>query len=179
VPAAIEHAFADTPPQRLYLDTDFVIAALIDTEPHHARCSGFLKHVADLRLTRLYVSSLWWLEFIDTVTRQQWRDRLPPGVQQQFQLHHWQQSLVRQHYVQWMVGRLEEILAPFEWAEVSINRSIRTLAVQYMGEYALRGQDATHLAAMAYAGVYDLASLDEKFRKVDGLHLWNDRIHGS
>jgi predicted nucleic acid-binding protein len=78
-----------------------------------------------------------------------------------------------------LLGRLEETLEPFEWSEIAITRRVRTLALQFMGEYGLRGQDATHLAAMIHADVYDLASLDKGFRSVDRLHLWNDKIHGT
>ncbi len=175
--AATEHSFSDTPPRRLYLDADFVLAAIVTHEAHSQRCKTFLTRVADMRLTTIYVSSLWWVEFADTVMRERWRTRLDPEEQARYRLDRWQEPLIREAYLQDMLKRLEGLLSAFEWAEISVTRAVRSLAIQYMGEHALRGQDAIHLASMVHAGVYDLASLDESFRKVSALHLWNDLIH--
>lgn len=46
-----------------------------------------------------------------------------------------------------------------------------------MADYNLEGQDAIHLASANYVGVFDMASLDRTFRRVDGLNLWNDQIY--
>jgi hypothetical protein len=39
---ATEHSFTATPPDDPYLDTDFIIACLERTGPHHVRCAGFM-----------------------------------------------------------------------------------------------------------------------------------------
>jgi predicted nucleic acid-binding protein len=48
-----------------------------------------------------------------------------------------------------------------------------------MADYNLRAQDAVRLARADVAGVRDFASFDRRFRRVDGLILWNDQIYGS
>lgn len=105
------------------------------------------------------------------------RERLQPEARARLRLAQWQQALVRQTYLRHMVGFLDQLLSQFAWAEVPLTRAVRQQAVEFMGQYALRGNDALHLAAMTHADILDLASLDEKFRRVDGLWLWNDRVH--
>jgi predicted nucleic acid-binding protein len=89
----------------------------------------------------------------------------------------WQEPLVRQAYVQAFVNGLNALLAQFSWVEIDLIPQIRTTALQLVAQYNLGGQDAVHLASATWAGVLDVASFDEGFRRVDGLSLWNDRIY--
>ncbi len=43
-----------------------------------------------------------------------------------------------------------------------------------MTAYGLDPQDAGHVAAARSVGVTALASLDDAYRNVEGLELWND-----
>lgn len=55
---ATERSFSDPLPSELYLDTDVIIAYLIRSEPHHARCRTFLRRVAQEQITAVFTSSL-------------------------------------------------------------------------------------------------------------------------
>ena len=70
--------------------------------------------------------------------RERFRRDLPDEVRQRLQLDRWQEPLVRQTYLGALLGVFEDLLAQFDWEEVS---------------------------------------LDEGFRRVDGLSFWNDLIH--
>src|SRR5215216_6577546 len=95
---AIEHSFTEPPPEDLYLDTDFIIACLERADPHHVRCAGFMRRIVALGRTRLYVSSLSWLEFIHVITRQRFRDLADDETRRRFRLDRWQETTIRQEY---------------------------------------------------------------------------------
>jgi predicted nucleic acid-binding protein len=174
---ALERLFSDPPPTDLYLDTDLVIAYLIDTEPHHIRCRDFLRRLGEQGRTALYVSSLCWVELANVVTKERFRNQLSPANQRRFQLARWREVSIRRTYIDSILRAFETALAQFTWHEVALESGVRTLVAEYVASYNLGAHDATHLASARYAGVSDLASLDEAFRRVDNLVLWNDGIH--
>jgi predicted nucleic acid-binding protein len=176
---ATERSFADLPPQRLYVDNDIIVAHLFSAEPHHDRCQAFVEWLFQYGLTVLYVSCLSPVEFAHVIRRKDFRDRLPDDLRAQFRLTEWEQPLIRQHYLQTFSAAFESLLDQFQWYEISITPEVRRLAVQYIEQYNLGAQDAIHLASAVSAGVFDFASLDQSYRRIPGLHLWNDRLHGS
>ncbi len=78
-----------------------------------------------------------------------------------------------------MVTLLEDFLANFEWAEVALTPTIRSAALTFMAQHNLGAQDSVHLASAGLEHVADFASFDRGYRRVNGLHLWNDTIHGA
>jgi predicted nucleic acid-binding protein len=177
---AIERAFSEVPPQRLYVDTNVCLDYLIDTRPRYALAVRLFQHLAACQLTTLYVSPLSWTEFAHVIRTQQFRDGLSTAWQQQYGLARWaQEPAVRPRYLAALVGQLEALLDQIGWAEVAITSDVRRRALQYVYQYNLRSQDAVHLACVAEAGVVDLASFDEGFRRVDNLSLWHDRIYST
>ena len=69
------------------------------------------------------------------------------------------------------------LIMSVESAPPDLTPEIRRRAIDYIAQYNLSGQDAIHLASALNAGVTDLASFDGGFRRVEGVHLWNDLIH--
>jgi len=177
---ATERGFSEVPPQRLYVDTNVCLDYLIDTRPRYALAVRLFRHLDACQLTTLYVSPLSWMEFAHVIRTQRFRDGLSPQWQQQYDLARWSQDpAVRQRYLAALLGQFEALLDQFGWAEVVITSDVRRRALQYIAQYNLQSQDAVHLACAAEAGVVDLASLDEGFRRVDNLYLWNDHIYGA
>jgi predicted nucleic acid-binding protein len=174
---ATEHAFVEPLPARLYVDTNLIIDYFVNTNPHHGRVVAFVDRLARNGLTALYISPLTWFEFAHTIRRQDFRDKLPPGWWQQYRLHRWEDPRIRQQYLEDWYGLFEGLLAQFGWSEVVITPAVRVRALGYVSTYNLKPQDAAHLACAFEEGVADLASFDEGFRRVDSLHLWNDKIH--
>jgi predicted nucleic acid-binding protein len=175
--AAVEHPFTDQPPSSLYLDTDVCLAYLIPSEPLHERAAALFTQLATHGYTTVYVSSLSWIEFVKVITSDRFRKGLPADWQQRYHLARWQRASVRQAYLQDLLGIFEQLLDQFGWTEVAVTPDIRIRALALANDYHLEAQDAVHLACAEAAGVPDLASFDVRFRRVDGLQLWNDRIH--
>lgn len=175
---ATERLFTETPSSRLYLDNDFIINGLIAGQPHHDRTTRFVVRLAEVGMTTLYVSSLVWLEFIHVVCRNDFRAALPPDEAERFSLANWNNAQVRKNYHAHMLGLLDQFLSQFEVIEVPLGPEIRETACDYVSRFNLGANDAAHLASAISAGVLDLASYDAKFRRVDDLFLWNDRIYG-
>ena len=167
----------DLPPGHLYLDTDVIIHALIRSQPHHDRCVRFLARVAQQGWTTIHLSTLSWSAVAHRLAHPKFREGLPMDVRRQYRLDHWDRSDVRRRYLSEHLAQAAELLEPFEWEELSLTPEILRTALGIMVEYNLGSQDAIHLATMRQAGVVDLASFDKRFRRVDWLYLWNDRIY--
>lgn len=159
-------------------DTNVCLDYLIDSRPRYALAVRLFQHLDACQLTTLYVSPLSWTEFAHVIRTQQFRDGLSPAWQQRYGLARWAQApAVRRRYLAALLGQLEALLDQIGWAEIAITSDVRRRALQYVSQYNLQSQDAVHLACAAEAGVVDLASFDEGFRRVDNLYLWNDRIY--
>jgi predicted nucleic acid-binding protein len=177
---ATERAFTETPPQRLYVDTNVCLDYLIDTRPRYTLAVRLFQQLDAYQFTTLYVSPLSWTKFAHVIRTQSFRDGLSPQWQQQYALARWAQDpAVRQSYLATLLGQFEALLDQFGWAEVAITSDVRRRALQYITQYNLDSQDAMHLACATEAGVTDLASFDQDFRRADNLNLWNDRIYGA
>lgn len=174
---ADERSFVEPLPPQLYVDTDIWIAQLLEPEPHHARCSAFLQRIAHGGSTTLYVSSLTWIEFENVILKPQFRARLPREWHQRFGLARWQDATIRRAYIEFMLGIFDDALASFTWNEIPLTPDIRRRAARDIADHNVRPHDAVHLASATAVGVADFASLDEAFRRVDRLLLWNDHIH--
>jgi predicted nucleic acid-binding protein len=174
---ATDHAFTEPLPAWLYVDTDVLIAALVDTEPHHMRSRMLFERIGQAGNTSLLLSSLTWLEYVNAIMRERFRMSLPNDMQRRLRLGRWQESRIRQGYLAFLLERLSLFLSMFAWSEVPLTPIVRVSAVDYVSKFNLRPSDAAHVAAAGVANVFDFVSFDEAFRRVDGLRLWNDRIH--
>ena len=128
-------------------------------------------------LTRIYQSSLVWIELAYYFTKGRVVENLPEQMRNEFNLHRWQDASVRATFLQEMAANYYRLLAHYEWEEISLTPQIRAQATDLMAHYSLKPHDAVHLASAYAVGVLDLASFDEGYRRVDGLYLWNDHIH--
>jgi predicted nucleic acid-binding protein len=178
---ATERSFSLTgnelPPSRLYVDTDFLIAALIGSEPNHQRTAAFLERLVEHGLTTLYMSSLAWLEYSHHITKERVRRAWPLDIQHRYQLDRWENPEVRARYLEDRHAALARLLSHFNVEEVNLTEHIREAARLLMAEYNLKSHDAAHVATAFAAEVVDFASFDSGYRRVDGLYLWNDLIH--
>lgn len=173
---AIERSFQDPLPERFYLDTDFLIAGLIDAEPHHIQARALLDGSGETGVV-LSLSLLSWIEFVNVVIKERFWTRLPDEVQRRYQLRYWQRVGVRRVYIGSMLSAFDDALAQFAWDEVTLTPDIRRQALEHVAQHGLRPHDAVHLASAFAARCSDLASFDEGFHQVDGLTLWNDVFH--
>jgi predicted nucleic acid-binding protein len=175
---ATERAFTEIPPAHLYLDTNILLDHLTPNRPHHGRAVALLLHLAEHDLTTLYLSVIAWTELAHTVTRRDFRDALPQNWQQHYALSQWDQQPIRAAYLAAWLALVDQMLAPFAWEEISVTPDVRVRALQHMMAFNLQATDAVHLACAEAVGVMDFASFDRGFRRIDGLYLWNDYIHG-
>lgn len=173
---ATERSFQELLPKQLFVDADFLISALIQTEPHHRRSADLLQRAAS-HTTEIFLSSLTWMEFASAVAKERFRAGLPEELQRNLALRWWQRRPVRRRYLEFLLQRLQDTLDQFQWNEVSLTPEVRTLAIEGIMQFNLRSHDAVVHASAEWAGVTDLASFDEAYRRVDGFVLWNDLIH--
>jgi len=175
---AIEHPFTDFPPSLLYPDTDFLINCLVRSQSYHGACVTFLEHVIACGVTTIALSTFTRLEFAHSVTQAKFRNLLEPAEQQRLDLAHWDRRSVRENYLREFLLAVDDLLGPLDVNEIALVPSIQAQAINYMAQYNLQGQDALYLATALSVGIRDIASFDQIFRRIDGLHLWNNRIFG-
>jgi predicted nucleic acid-binding protein len=178
VPAA-ERSFSDPPPDRLYLDTNIVIDYLISNRPFHARCVAFLDSIRRRGRTTIFLSSISWTEFVHVIRKDTFRSVLPDELQERLSVGRWQDSSIREQYIDFFLALFQRLIDHFDWAEVPVTSTVRARAVTLIKQFNLGTQDAIHVASAFETGVLDLASFDEGYRRVDGLVLWNDHIYAT
>jgi predicted nucleic acid-binding protein len=178
---AVERPFSGSilPPVRLYVDTDVLIAAVVSTHAHHARSVALLQLLITHGLTTIYLCPITWMEFVHVFSKESFRRTLPAEFGYLNAVTGWSIAGVRAAYYHYVRTLFDDILSPFPWEEVPLTAAVQAQATEYMAMFNLDAQDATHLACARLAGVRDLASYDRRFRRVDRLSLWNDRIYSS
>lgn len=176
MPAA-ERAFGDALPRMLYPDTDFLISTIFTNQPHHQRSRALVERLLFEGRTALVVSSLLWTEFAHSICKEGFRLALEAREAQAVAPRRWQRRIARQRYLRCYVAQRDGILAQFNWIEVPLDETIRRAAVDLMARHALGSQGTVHVATAFAAGTPHLASFDAAYRRVDGLALWNDRVH--
>ncbi|HLH25961.1 MAG TPA: type II toxin-antitoxin system VapC family toxin [Chloroflexota bacterium] len=176
---ATERAFAEAPPAHLYLDTNILVAHFVSNHVHHEQARDFLLPLFASGLTTLYVSPLTWVELTHVVCQAEFRQALPEQWQREARLARWDRADVRRAYLRSFWVALEQLLNQFGWTEIALTEGMRARALTHVSDYGLAPEDALHLAAAQETGVFDLASFDAAFRRVDGLSLWNDHLYGA
>ncbi len=146
---------------------------------HHARAVALLRLLIKHDLTTIYLCPITWMEYAHVFSKETFRKGLPSEFDALNAVEGWTEPAVRTEYYTAIMGRFEDILSPFDWEEIALTAQMYEASIRNMGTYNLDGQDAVHLACASSAGVRDLASFDKRFRRVDGLYLWNDQIHGT
>ena len=118
-----------------------------------------------------------WTEFLRGVCHPQVLRILPPATKDHLDLRQWGVFRVQRDYRRYMLAELEKLLGAFGWRDIPFTRALREQALDYLDRYYLDSNDAIHLASAMALGIRDFASFDKAFRPVDGLALWNDRMH--
>lgn len=151
-----------------------VINVLHENEDYHRECLAFARRLLASDVVVVY-SNLLRLEFWHGWARAVRNRGVPKGILEQPRLIPDPASERARAYV---IGDsyLRDFLRLFRRYEVRIGTRLLDQALQVMGRYNLASRDACVAAIAFYADVPDVVSLDAKFRRVDGIHLWNNRI---
>ena len=179
MPAAeISFSGETPPPDRLYLDSDILVAAVVSTHEHAERAARLFELLLQYGATTLYLCPVSWMEYAHVFSKETFRQTLPGEFAYLTPVTGWQDAAVRERYFKFVMSTLEDLLSPFDWHEIPTTFHVNRAAIGYMARYNMDAQDAVHLASARAVGLTDLASFDRIFRRVDGLNLWNDHIYG-
>ena len=172
---AEEHLFSETPPGHLLLDTDSVVATLVTGDPRHEDCLSFADSLQDAGTIIAY-STLLRLEHLNAWRNLLKKGLLPPEPGPQLRLELNVAEDDRIHWLRVADILLGKFLAQFRITEIRLNQRVVSLAIELVGRFDLQSYDAVHVASALHAGCTAIASLDKHFRRVEGIHLWNNRL---
>jgi predicted nucleic acid-binding protein len=161
-------------PQAVVLDTSFVVNVLHENEDYHAPCLRFAERLLGADVIVVY-SALLRLEFWHGWARAVRLRGVPQEMLQQPRLVP-DPGLDRSRAYSTGDRFLKDFLRLFRRYEVRIGVRLLDRALSLMERYNLTSHDACVLAIAFYTDVLDVGSLDRKFRRVDGIQLWNNHL---
>ena len=172
---ATEHRFREEPlPQAVVLDADFVVNVLHEGEEYHRDCLRFAVRLLRNNVSVVYTQLLR-LEFLSGWQNAMRRRGVPSELLQQKRLL---ENPAEDRRAMYELGDefFSDFLTLFNRYEVRLSAKLQRRARSYMAKYNLKPMDACLIASAFQTEVLHVASLDKDFRRVDGVHLWNDHI---
>ena len=170
---AAERRFADRLPDSIYIDANFLITVLVSGAEYHDECLRFAERLVN-ETVPLFYSELTLIEFYNGWAKLPHRDWFPQELREGLGLHDWSNQLVRLRWMDYGKQCLLGFLGQFDKFEIRLLKPIKAKMLETMADFNLRSNDALHICTMRHLGLVDLTSLDEDFRCVIGIHLWND-----
>jgi predicted nucleic acid-binding protein len=156
------------PPNPVFLDTSFVVDALITTQPNHRPCQAFLLALAEAGST-VYFNRLLEMELAETAFRLALIDR--------FGKKHWLRAR-SDGRARIRAGRLmgdvqqawEATLDAFSFVRIELHEVAEDVPA-LMQRYGLKSYDAVHAASALFAGIETMVSLDVDFARLPASQL--------
>lgn len=149
-------------PDPVFLDTSFVVDALIATQPQHGPCLAFLERLAEAGST-IYFNRLLEIELAETAFRLALIDRFG---------RHWMRAR-SDGRARNRAGRLVDeardawggTLAAFPHVRIEVHE-VASEVPALMRAYGLKSYDAVHAASALFAGVGTIVTLDVDFARL-------------
>jgi predicted nucleic acid-binding protein len=147
------------PPDSVFLDTSFVVDALVATQPQHGPCLDFLERLAEAGST-VHVNRLLEMELAETAFRLALKERFR---RQWARARFDGRARVRAGR---LLGEVQEAwdrtLAAFSFVRIELDEVVDAVP-GLMRSDGLQSYDAVHAASALYAGVGTMVTLDAHF----------------
>jgi predicted nucleic acid-binding protein len=151
------------PPDPAFLDTSFVVEALITTQPNHKPCQAFLLGLAEAGST-IYFNRLLEIELAETAFRLALVDRF--GKKRWLQARSDGRARIRAGRLMGDVQKAwEKTLAAFSFVRIELDE-VAAAVPALMRAYGLKSYDAVHAASALYASVDTIIALDVDFARL-------------
>ncbi|MDO8615485.1 MAG: type II toxin-antitoxin system VapC family toxin [Dehalococcoidia bacterium] len=150
-------------PELLFFDTSFILAVVFVHEVHHEPSVEFLARLKSAAAL-VVVSPVLRLEYFNG-----WRRAMVEGVVGRSR---GADESERRRLFGMAQGVLDDMLAHFRVREVRLTESVQDRTVELMKKHNLQSLDAVNVAAALEIGCRDIVSLDDDFRRVEGVRLW-------
>jgi predicted nucleic acid-binding protein len=162
-------------PERLYWDASFLVHATYPAARYHRGCYTFLARLSESGDTLSYVSTLALDEMVFTLLQLRVAEEHPG--QGFWDIYH-QNSQVIQPFLGELRALVDRLTSDSRIRVVGTEPEFMPVVLDHMESYSLLPRDALHLASMARYGVDSIATTDDDFLPVDGLHIYtcNPRI---
>jgi len=167
-------------PTDLYLDTSFVVPAVLARTPQHERA---VELTIELQTSDCYVSffPILRVEYVQALANIGRHLRRGTGVdielQRRFRLRRWERDVgVRRDWLRSGVNEFDLWLARFDrLAELPLSTTAWRTSLTIMADHQLLSNDALHVATAWEHGIYDFATFDAGFERLEragDLTLW-------
>ena len=158
-------------PVDVYLDTDVVVNCLIEDLRHSQACLQAMEHLGYSGST-VWISQLLRVEYLQAVRSIATQGRAPSQLSKTFDLDNWVDSRVREAWLRHCWELLDEYIGILpSVVELPITRNEIDRAPYLMARFALRSQDALHLATALHYDIPVFWTCDDHFQRVDDLSV--------
>lgn len=163
-------------PKAVYLDTSLVVAAMFEDVVHAQESIAFCQRLVS-KGTNVVFSTILRVELTQALGKLPLRDQLSADTSQTHRLDIWNRhERVRREWMSAGIDRFARLPGQFPRAiEVQLTLPIWYDSIDVMTRHRLRSLDAVHVATARAAGLRDLATLDDHFRRVTLLTVWQMR----
>jgi predicted nucleic acid-binding protein len=155
----------------VYLDTDVLVNLAYTELPNSAACFQACQFLAESG-SIVYLSVLSHTEFAQAFRILATRQHVAPHLIDEFDLRSWSKREVRERWLGYWYAEFQSIVASFpEAVHLPVGRAIVQQSVDVMARYALRSQDAIHLATALHYEIPVFWTCDKHFQRVDGIYV--------
>lgn len=153
----------------VYLDSDVLVNLAYSRLPHSAACFHACRSLSESG-SIVYVSALSHTEFAQAFRTLATRQNLAPNLIEEFDLRSWRKREVRERWLGFWYAEFQSIVDSFsETIHLPVIRENAQHSVGLMAQYALRSQDAVHLATALHYEIPVFWTCDHHFNRVDEL----------
>lgn len=153
----------------VYIDTDVAVNAIISDMENTAASRAALETLLKSENV-VHFSIILRMEYAQAIRNLASRGQLPTELRKGFHLDNWSDPVVRTQWMQYGMGQLDTLINDLPTVvELPVSGTIISQASEYMARYALRSQDAVHLATALHYEIPVFWTCDDHFSRVDDL----------
>jgi predicted nucleic acid-binding protein len=157
--------------QSVYLDTDVLVNCVYPDMPDAGASQRAVQLLRETQ-SRVFLSAITAMEYAQAFRSLATRGTASRAVILEFELGRWNEASIRHRWMTFWRDELERFRRSLpDCVELPITPEINHQSFDLVARYALRSQDAVHLATALHYEIPVFWTCDDHFSRVDELHV--------